>query len=246
MIKSLLRFLVIVVILFFYLLHPNEITYAQISPIHPYFFEHIKKEAVQQATTSAQKKAVLGRKKIPEPSPTVYIYPTPTLFVLQEKPISPHSKKVYTPERTSSPSPFITGETKKTANPSTILSPTQIPPETNTEQSLIISQINAYRKSLGLPAVKENNATCDFAKIRADEIVASFNHDGFSQRIDAKNLPYTSWSTVVENIAMNTNANDVVSLWIKSPPHAENMRENTTYVCVRNTGSHFAYEGMTP
>ncbi len=246
MIKSLLRFLVIVVILFSYLLHPNEKTFAQISPIQPHFFEHIKTSAVQQATISAQRKAILGKKNIIGPTPTIYVYPTPTIFVQQEKQIISSQKKLDNAPIVS-PSPNITKvDTKKMSNPAASLSPTQSTPETNPEESLIIKKINEYRTSLGLSIVRENSATCDFAKLRAEEIVTSFNHDGFSQRIDTKKLPYASWSTVVENIAMNTNEQDVVTLWKNSPPHAENMRANTKYVCVRNTGSHFAYEGMTP
>ena len=103
----------------------------------------------------------------------------------------------------------------------------------------ILQQINAYRASHGLSPVSEDPQTCAYAQLRANELVSRFDHNGSP-------YPYNNYSLVTENIAMTTNPSEVVSLWINSPGHAENMRKDTPYVCVRNSGPYYAYEGWRP
>lgn len=104
----------------------------------------------------------------------------------------------------------------------------------------LLTKVNEYRRSLGLSEVSSNSNTCNFAKKRAQELNNNFNHDGF------KNLPYPSYSKVVENIAMTSNFANVVNQWINSPGHAENMRADTPFVCIENFGDFYAYEGWKP
>ena len=110
----------------------------------------------------------------------------------------------------------------------------------------LLKEINAYRSQYGLSPVRTSTQTCAFAKIRAREIVSDFEHTGFRGRINNKTLPYTSWTAVTENIATTYDYKRVVSLWIKSPSHAENMHKNTPFVCVQRQGNYYAYEGMKP
>jgi uncharacterized protein YkwD len=106
--------------------------------------------------------------------------------------------------------------------------------------------INDYRKSQGLGSVQTDSNTCNFADTRAKEITSGFNHNGFDQRAASKTLPYPSYHYVTENIAMTSNYKDVVNMWVNSPPHAANMRADTPYVCVSQSGNYFAYEGWRP
>ena len=110
----------------------------------------------------------------------------------------------------------------------------------------ILNAINDYRVSKGLGRVVSNAETCSFAKTRAGEISANFNHDGFTQRIASHNLPYTSYSLVTENIAENSDSSQIVNMWINSPSHEENIRKDTPYVCIVQNGNYFAYEGWKP
>lgn len=110
----------------------------------------------------------------------------------------------------------------------------------------IMQAINQYRMSLGLNSVSTNDATCNFAKIRAQEIASNFSHDGFTQRIQNHTLPYSNYSLVTENIAETANYQEVVAMWKNSPGHAANMRANTPFVCVENYGNYYAYEGWNP
>ncbi len=152
-------------------------------------------------------------------------------------------------QRTLTPSP-----TKApTATPTTRQKPTDTPTPTksndttvNEKQAYIMKAINDYRKSQGLSPVQTDKHTCDFAKTRAAEITKGFNHDGFSNRIKNNSLPYPGYSLVSENIAMTSDYKRVVTLWINSPGHAENMRRNTPYVCVEASGNYYAYEGWRP
>lgn len=125
--------------------------------------------------------------------------------------------------------------------------PTKQPMQTSPTE-FILQKVNEYRASLALSPVRSNSETCSFAQVRAEEISSSekFNHNGFVDRINNKNLPYPNYSEVTENIAYNTDYTDVVTKWIASSGHAENMRKNTQYVCVGKFGDYYAYEGWQP
>ncbi len=94
--------------------------------------------------------------------------------------------------------------------------------------------------------VSENTETCAFASARANEISSNFNHDGFTNRVNSNTLPYPTYSTVAENIAMNSDASQVVPGWINSPGHAENMLKDVPFGCVKNSGNYFAFEAWRP
>lgn len=110
----------------------------------------------------------------------------------------------------------------------------------------LIQKINEYRASQGLTGVKTDSYTCGFAAIRAEEISHSFNHDGFSSRISSQTLPYPTYHKITENIAMTSDYKQVVTMWINSSGHAENMRQDTPNVCIARFGSYYAYEGWRP
>ncbi len=156
--------------------------------------------------------------------------------------VSPTKKPTVTPTTT---------EVKKitpTPQPSTKPQPTtnNTQQTEDTKQTYIMKAINEYRKSHGLQEVKTDRYTCAFAKVRAKEIMSSFNHDGFRDRIAKNTLPYPDYSQVTENIAMTSDYKKVVKLWINSPGHAENMRRDTPFVCVESSGNFYAYEGWRP
>ena len=88
--------------------------------------------------------------------------------------------------------------------------------------------------------------TCAFAGTRAQEISVEFNHDGFSERVASKTVPYPGYSYINENIARTSDYRRVVDMWIASSGHAQNMRANTPYVCVAQYGTYYAYEGWRP
>ena len=141
---------------------------------------------------------------------------------------------------------ILTSAPIPTTQPTTPPAPTTTTPATNDAQGYIMNEINKYRASQGLSAVQTSGPTCSFAATRATEIAANFNHDGFNNRISSKTLPYSSWSSVTENIAQTSDYKQVVSMWANSAGHAANMRADTPYVCVVQNGSFFAYEGMKP
>jgi len=170
-------------------------------------------------------RSILQRQTV-TPTPTPSKTPTPT--------VTP-TKTPLTPIPTKTPTPTI----KPTTTP-------VVSAPTNDVTSYIMNEINAYRTSLGLSRVQTNDETCNFAKIRAQEITTNFNHDGFTNRQKAHTLPYASWSAITENIAMTSNYKDVEKMWQNSPGHAANMRADTPYVCVMQSGNYFAYEGLKP
>jgi len=106
----------------------------------------------------------------------------------------------------------------------------------------VLKAINDHRVSKGLSVLNSDSYTCNFAKLRALEISNNFNHDGFNNRINNKTLPYSSYSSITENIAMNSNYKEVANTWINSPPHALNLEKDANYACVGNTNDYYVFE----
>ncbi|MBI2020620.1 CAP domain-containing protein [Candidatus Daviesbacteria bacterium] len=125
-------------------------------------------------------------------------------------------------------------------------SPTPKPKVSINIVDYLMGQINEYRLSKGLTEVQKDAYTCDFASLRAKEISQNFNHDGFRNRIDSQTLPYPSYTQVTENIAKNSDYQDVVPKWISSPGHAANLEKDTPYVCVGVFDHYYAYLGWKP
>jgi uncharacterized protein YkwD len=148
--------------------------------------------------------------------------------------------------------PTLTPTTNPTVRPSSTPAATPKPtvvqsaPPSSSVQAYIMKAINDYRAKYGLAAVKTDSYTCNFAKVRAQEISSSFNHNGFTSRVNSQTLPYPGYHYVNENIAMNYSYQNVVNAWANSPGHAVNMRSDTPYVCVEKYGSYYAYEGWRP
>lgn len=172
----------------------------------------------------------------------------PTIIV--KKPVFNNPTKIPTPTPTKKPTPTPTPKvTAPTPTPTKAPTPTLtlIPSNNNTSVSdYILEQVNNYRKSQGLSTVTSNSETCSFAETRAKEISTNFSHDGFTSRVNNKTLPYPSYHDITENIAMNSNYKSVINQWINSPGHAENMRRDTPYVCIMQSGNYYAYEGWRP
>ncbi len=133
-----------------------------------------------------------------------------------------------------------------TLAPTSMPIPTPAPVIASDIDAFLLTQVNAYRSSLGLGVIHTNASVCAFAQVRAGEITANFSHDGFTTRIDNKILPYASYSLVTENIATNPTYQDVVPAWENSSGHAANMRADTPYGCIVHSGNYYVYEGWKP
>ena len=175
--------------------------------------------------------------------------PTPPVFNAPKVSVKPSESPKVTPNSTPkvSISPTSRATESPTPKPTTSAKVSTSPiPTTTSVKDFIMTQINDYRKSHGLSAVKTDPYTCAFAAIRAKEVVNNFNHDGFRNRLNSKTLPYPKYSKVTENLAFNSNYKNVVSKWIGSSGHAANMRADTPYVCVEAYNNYYAYEGWKP
>lgn len=173
---------------------------------------------------------------------------------IKRRHISPTPTKTPTPIPTRTPTPLPTSTptlTKRlTPSPTKSIPPTTklLPSPTISVEitEYILQKVNEYRTSRGLAKAVSNTETCNFAKIRAEEISHSFTHDGFEKRINEKTLPYSDYHEVTENIAYNTDYKDVVPKWIASSGHAENMRADTPFICIGKAGDYYSYEGWKP
>lgn len=177
----------------------------------------------------------------PTPTTKPTATPTPTTFI---KPTStPTPTRALQPTFTPTPTIYRLPTTTPTLRPPT---PTPTSTANLSQRDIMMRQINDYRRSQGLSEIRTDSYTCSFAATRAREISTSFNHDGFSNRINSKTLPYPSYSYIVENIALNSSYQNVVPAWINSSGHAANLRTNTSYGCVESYGNYYAFEGWKP
>lgn len=133
-------------------------------------------------------------------------------------------------------------------NPSSNQSPALISTakESSPAAGDLLQQINSFRSGKGLTPLSANSETCFFANIRVQEINSAFNHDGFTNRINSKTLPYPSYSSVAENIAMNSDSSEVIPGWINSSGHNENMSKEVPYGCVVGSGNYYVFEAWAP
>ncbi len=181
-------------------------------------------------------------------------FPPPVLSQRVVTPTPTPHKEILRPTVTAAPSPLAPTPTEE-AKPVVYVPPTATPTQTPVIMNVVSSgsgeqgmldAVNRYRSSQGLAAVSEDGNTCAFANTRAGEVSGSFSHDGFQNRVNNHTLPYPSYHLVVENIAMNSNQDDVVNSWINSPTHAENLRANTQFACIGRSGDYYAYEAWQP
>jgi uncharacterized protein YkwD len=106
----------------------------------------------------------------------------------------------------------------------------QTVPSTATLEQNAHNQINAYRKSKGLAAFTWNDAIAAQARKHSQDMASGrvpFGHQGFSTRIVATKIPYSS---AAENVAYNRGfadpATQAVQGWLKSPGHKRNIEGN--------------------
>ena len=194
---------------------------------------------VSQASAASRRQRIARLRLTPTPTITIKSLITPTPTLKPSATPTPILKPTATPTPTAKPTPTPTIGTTPTP---TTTSPTSSDPI----KDYIMQKINEFRASQGKGSVTTDKYTCDFAKVRAQEISNSFNHDGFSNRINNHTLPYPSYHEVTENIAMTSDYKEVVTMWANSPGHAENMRADTPYVCVEKFGDYYSYEGWRP
>lgn len=154
---------------------------------------------------------------------------------------SPTPRSISSPVFANTPTPRPNLQTNKSTPKPTASNATN-----SSVKDFIMNAINNYRSSLGLSRVQTDPYTCGFSQTRAKEISTDFSHSGFQSRINNHTLPYPSYHYITENIAMTSNYQQVVQMWINSPGHAENMRADTPYVCVERYGNYYAYEGWKP
>lgn len=174
--------------------------------------------------------SIIVRKTILTPTPTPAATPTPTIIHTPIGSAEPTAKTA---------TPRVEAQTQTQTQTQTTISNTSLSQQ-------LLDQVNAFRASKGLSKVQTDGYTCAFATLRANEITSNFNHDGFNNRANSHTLPYPSYSSVTENIALNSDPTQVVPAWIASPGHNENMQKDTPNVCIANSGNYYAYEGWKP
>lgn len=171
----------------------------------------------------------------PTPSPHPYLIST---FIP-----SPTMRPTVTPSPTPTPTPI------PTVTPKIVLKNVEQGITMNSGNSpgnYILNQINDFRKANDLSQLNAESSTCNFAQVRAKEIVGNFNHDGFDSRVASKTFPFPSYSEIVENIAMNSDYEAVFEVWKNSSGHRDNLLKGLPNGCVASEGNYYVYIGWKP
>ena len=96
----------------------------------------------------------------------------------------------------------------------------------------ILANVNQYRHSKGLAALVLNNVISAEADTHSRGMAdgrVEFGHDGFSGRIQRISSQLGAAKQSAENVAFgNLSAEQVVSNWINSPAHRQNIEGNFT------------------
>ena len=146
------------------------------------------------------------------------------------------------------PTPEVKGSSDDPQSPlpENSITPNLYPTGTQELKDYLISEVNIYRESKGLYKVQTNDLTCDFAKVRALEISKDLSHDDFFERINSSSLPYPGYDKATENLVKSSDHKKVVSSWILSETHENNLREDTPFVCIEKYGNYYVLEGWKP
>ena len=106
-------------------------------------------------------------------------------------------------------------------------------------------QINAYRMSKGKEVLPEGQWSCGLALVRLSDIkkqTGGLSHKGFSERVRQRN----GYNGVGENLASGyRSGSEVVSGWIESPLHEDNLVGNWKEMCIHGENGYWVFIGMT-
>lgn len=229
----------LVAIYFLLIIASLAISYSSIPKVKSVQAASVKKVAVVPSV--AVKPTIKVVKRVATISATPKISTKTT--ITPTRIVTPAPTKLVAKVQAATPTPKLASPIVQTAQPTPTSAPKSV--ATGSVSSFLLAKVNEYRASRGLSDVSSNSQVCDFAAVRAAEIMSDFSHSGFTNRINAKTIPY-SYHEITENIAMNSDYTQIVNMWINSPGHAENMRKDTPIVCIMQNGNYFAYEGMRP
>lgn len=100
----------------------------------------------------------------------------------------------------------------------------------NTDQKIILAEINAYRVKRGLLPLKMNHLISGEAKNHSYNMatgIIPFSHDGFNKRAQRLYQQFKQTRAIAENVAYNNrDAETVVKQWLTSAGHRKNIEGN--------------------
>ena len=103
----------------------------------------------------------------------------------------------------------------------------EVSPSTDALTMEVLNQVNQYRASRGLSALRISAAASRQARLHSSEMarhVVGFGHEGFNQRVTHLHHDIQDVQAAAENVAYNyKTAKIVVDGWIHSPLHHRNI-----------------------
>jgi len=163
------------------------------------------------------------------------ITPSPTETQTKQTPTPTPTKKQTEPTLTPTTAPTATQT--PTPTPQTTLPQTTIPGGINAEK--LFSMVNTHRASLGLPALQQDEKTCNLAATRAPEIAAEMATGTLHSGMYARNLPY--WNT--ENASAYGTEEEALQWWLTDSIHRQAIESSIhTTSCVACSGNYCVQE----
>jgi hypothetical protein len=122
----------------------------------------------------------------------------------------------------------------QTATPIPVLSQIPTPKPKTLDGGKLFNLVNDYRNQNGFSTLLWRHSLCEYSKIRSQEIVTDWSHEGFQD--DSKNNELFKFCpecvTLGENLAEGYHSEkDILNAWIASPSHKENLDGNWQWGC---------------
>lgn len=100
-------------------------------------------------------------------------------------------------------------------------------------ENQVVDEVNAYRVSIGLPELIVDDKIVEQARNHSKnmaENMVPFSHDGFHERIDNLRIAFPCLRSSGENISFGyDNAKAVVTAWLQSEGHKDNIEGDFTH-----------------
>lgn len=107
------------------------------------------------------------------------------------------------------------------------------PIQVKLDEEIIFNSINQWRKDHNLNPLEKSDIVCEIAKIRLYDTKLNWSHEGFNELTNKYYLRDGRIKRLGENLGRyQINENSLVTSWLNSPSHLENIKGNFTHTCI--------------
>lgn len=127
-------------------------------------------------------------------------------------------------------------------SPTQTTTPTPYPP---LNQDRLFELVQTWRVQNKLPKYQQNEALCQVAQMRAEDIQTNWSHKGFYEFADElkRTKPqFAGTYSLGENLAQDyLTEEEALEGWLNSPSHLKNLKAPYQFSCIRCVNGHCAH-----